>query len=216
VVAGTWAFLQLADRVTEGPPPGFDAAILRALRRPDDPGKLRGPELLEEVARDLTALGGVALLSLVTAAVGGYLALHRKYHALIFLVCAVGGGLLVSTLLKNAFDRPRPQVVPHLSIIATSSFPSGHSMLSAVTYLTLGGLLARLSPRQVEKVYFLGVALLLTGLTGFSRLLMGVHWPTDVLGGWAAGLVWSLLCWLTVRYLQHRGAVERTLTEGET
>src|SRR5205085_9940078 len=106
------------------------------------------------------------------------------------------------------FDRPRPSVVPHLSHVMTSSFPSGHSLLSAVVYLTLGSLLARLVGPPRLKLYFLGVAVLLSFLVGLSRVYLGVHYPTDVLAGWAAGLTWAVLCWLLARYLQHRGAVE--------
>jgi undecaprenyl-diphosphatase len=79
-----------------------------------------------------------------------------------------------------------------------------------VVYLTLGILLARLEPRLLLKVYFLGVMMALAFLVGLSRVYLGVHYPTDVLAGWALGLVWGLLCWLAARYLQRRGAVERS------
>jgi undecaprenyl-diphosphatase len=118
------------------------------------------------------------------------------------------GGLILSHLLKNLFDRSRPEVVPYLSHPMTSSFPSGHSMLSAVVYLTLGSLLARLVRKRRLKLYFLTVALLLTFLVGASRVYVGVHWPTDVLAGWCGGLVWALLCSLAARRLQQRRAVE--------
>jgi undecaprenyl-diphosphatase len=80
-------------------------------------------------------------------------------------------------------------------------------MLSAVVYLTLGSLLTRLVKGRRRKIYFLTVAMLLTFLVGMSRIYLGVHWPTDVLAGWTAGLVWAILCWLAARHLQHRGAV---------
>jgi undecaprenyl-diphosphatase len=114
-------------------------------------------------------------------------------------------------LLKDLFHRDRPEVVPKLSHVDTTSFPSGHSMNSAIIYLTLGSLLARLTPRRVLKIYFLSIALLLTFLVGVSRVYMGVHYPTDVLAGWTAGLVWAIVCWLAAQYLQARGAVERNL-----
>jgi undecaprenyl-diphosphatase len=216
VVGGVWAFVEIAGEVVEGDTKHFDEWAVQALRMPDPdarPGEHRpqvplGPRWLREVGRDLTALGGVAVLSLVTMGVAGYLLMLRKYHAMWLVLVATGGGLIGSTMLKAAFDRPRPGV-DHFSYVVTSSFPSGHSMLSAVVYLTLGSLLARLVPKRLVKVYLIVVALLLTALVGLSRVYMGVHYPTVVLAGWSAGLAWALLCWLAARYLQKRGAVEK-------
>jgi undecaprenyl-diphosphatase len=210
ILAGLWVFIAVAYGVSAGGTQRLDERLLRSLRDPADPKVPLGPAWLAEVGRDLTALGGVAALCLLTAAVAGYLLICRKYGALVFLLAATAGGLLLSTLLKDLFDRPRPEVVPHLSDAATSSFPSGHSMLSAVVYLTLGTLLARLVERRPLQAYFLGMALLLSFLVGVSRVYMGVHYPTDVLAGWSAGLAWALLCALVARRLQRRGAVERT------
>ena len=128
------------------------------MRDPVDPEKILGPPALEEGARDLTALGGVAALCLVTAAVSGYLLISRKYHALALLLSATPGGLLLSTVLKEGSHRPRPAVVPHKSLVMTSSFPSGHSLNSAVVYLTLGSLLAGLCRQQRLTLYFFGTA----------------------------------------------------------
>ena len=141
----------------------------------------------------------------------GFLLLSRKYQALAMLLLCIGGGLLLSTLLKDIIDRPRPNVVPRLSYVATTSFPSGHSMLSAIVYLTLGTFLARLVQPLRLKLYFLFVAMMLSVLVGLSRVYLGVHYPTDVLAGWAAGLAWAVLCWLLARYLQHRGTVEKPM-----
>jgi undecaprenyl-diphosphatase len=149
------------------------------------------------------------VLVLVTLAVLGFLLLARKYHALLLLLGATLGGLLLNILLKSYYERPRPTVVPHLSDVRTPSFPSGHSMLSAVVYLTLGAMLARLVERRRLKLYFVAVALLLAFLVGVSRVYLGVHYPTDVLAGWAIGLAWAVLCWLVTQYLQRRGAVEK-------
>jgi undecaprenyl-diphosphatase len=125
------------------------------------------------------------------------------------LLAATLGGLLLSTVLKERFDRPRPDVVPHKSHVMTSSFPSGHSLNSAVVYLTLGSLLAGLSQQRRLRLYFFGVALLLTFLVGVSRVYMGVHYPTDVLAGWFAGLAWALSCSLAARWLRRHGLVEK-------
>ncbi len=210
ILAGVWTFLAVAEKVREGSTQQFDERLLRALRQPDDPDQTIGPPWLKEVGRDLTALGGVTVLCLVTAGVAGYLLLGRKPGALALLLAATVGGLLLSLVLKDLYHRPRPAVVPHLSYEATSSFPSGHSMLSAVVYLTLGTILARVVAQRRLKVYFLGLAILLTALVGASRVLMGVHYPTDVLAGWSAGVVWALLCGLVARWLQQRGVVEKS------
>lgn len=208
IVIGTWGFIKLADEVREGDTQTFDDWAVRSMRRADDPTRPIGPPWLAEVGRDLTALGGVSVLVLVTAGVAGYLLMAGKRHAMWLVLIATLGGLLISTILKYSFDRARPELVPHLSQVYTSSFPSGHSMLSAVVYLTLGSLLTRLVERRLLKIYFLTLAILVTFLVGISRVYMGVHYPTDVLAGWAAGLVWALICWLAAHYLRQRGAVE--------
>ena len=203
VVAGTWGFVELLDEVKEGDTRQFDEWLITWLRAHE------GPAWLQEVGRDMTALGGVAVMVLVTAAVAGYLLLSRRYHAMWLVIIATAGGLVLSTVLKYFIDRDRPSLVEHRSVVYTSSFPSGHSMMSAVVYLTLGSLLARIMPGRVLKLYFLLLAMGLTFLVGISRVYLGVHWPTDVLAGWCGGLVWALLCWLVARQLQRKGAVEK-------
>jgi undecaprenyl-diphosphatase len=202
-------FIGVAIGVKSGVTRDIDEKLLRAARDPADPARTLGPSWLEEVARDLTAIGGIAALSLVTAAVSGYLLISRAHGALALLLAATSGGLLLSALLKERFERPRPQVVPHLSLVMTSSFPSGHALNAAVVYLTLGSMLAGLSRELRLKVYFFCVAVILTFLVGVSRVFMGVHYPTDVLAGWLAGLAWSLSCGLVARRLRRRGLVER-------
>ena len=212
IVAGTWGFVELAGEVFEGDTQAADEWILRALRDPNDPGTPIGPRWLHEMGRDVTALGGYAVMSLLTFSVAGFLMLDRKDGAMWLVLASTFGGLLVAMVLKAMFSRPRPDIVPHLSIVYTTSFPSGHSMMSAVVYLTLGTLLTRLAQTTWLKVYFLGVGVLLTILVGASRVYLGVHYPTDVLAGWTAGFVWATLCWIVARYLQRRGKVERTIT----
>jgi undecaprenyl-diphosphatase len=218
IVGGLWIFAELADEVTEGETQTFDEWAVRALRQPDAPAVPIGPKWLHEVGRDMTALGGIAVLSMVCIAVAGYLLLVRKYHGLILVAVAILGALVLSQALKWYFDRERPSIVPHLSITYSASFPSGHSMMSSAVYLTLGVLLARLVPRRVLKTYFIVIALVLAFLVGVSRVYLGVHYPTDVLAGWMLGLVWALMCYVVARYLQVRGTVERDVektVEGE-
>lgn len=210
-----WIFLSLAEAVEEGSTHELDERIVRAMRHPDDPSRTFGPTWFEELIRDVTALGGVFVLVLVTALVAGFLAIQKCYHAMWFILISTLGGLAASSALKELFDRPRPDIVPHLSHVHTSSFPSGHSMLSAVVYLTLASLLVRLVDRKRLKFYILGSALLITGLVGISRVIVGVHYPTDVLAGWSAGLCWATLCSVAARWLQQRHVLEKCLTSDE-
>jgi undecaprenyl-diphosphatase len=214
VAAGVWIFAALADEVMEGGTRKFDRTLLLALRRPGDLQPL-GPPAVLNAARDITALGGPTILTLLTAAVSLYLALDGKKHMALFVCGSIGSGSLLSNLLKDYFDRPRPDIVPHEVYAASYSFPSGHSMLSALTYLTLGAILARSHDSKLLKAYFLLMALFLTVLIGVTRVYLGVHWPTDVLAGWTAGAVWALLCWLLTRWLQRRRTLEPE-TEPET
>ncbi|WP_417387015.1 phosphatase PAP2 family protein [Gimesia sp.] len=211
----TWAFIEIADEVLEQETQAFDKWVIRSLRKADDPATPIGPVWLQETGRDLTAFGGVAALVFFTVIVSGYLWIEKKPRVIALLSAAALGGLLVSSLLKHFISRPRPDVVPHLSEVYTSSFPSGHSMLSAVIYLTLGALLASVIPRTVLKVYVISVAILLTILVGLSRIYLGVHYPTDVIAGWIAGLSWALFCWSIARWLQNRNQIEDDETTRE-
>jgi undecaprenyl-diphosphatase len=201
-------FGQLTDEVFEGETHAFDEAVMLALRHSTDPSEPLGPAWLEELMRDLTALGSLGVLSLVSLAAVGFLVLQGKRHLAVLVVVAVGGGMLVSTLTKLGFDRPRPDLVPHATRVYTASFPSGHAMMAAVTYLTLGALLARAQPLLRLKLYLIGLAATLTALVGISRIYLGVHWPTDVLAGWTLGAAWALGCWAIALWLQARGRVE--------
>src|SRR5262249_40241655 len=153
-----------ADAVRAGGTPRFDEWLIRSLRNPVDPADPIGPPWLAEAMRDCTALGGPAVLVLILGAVTGYLLLRRQYRALLLVLVATLGGQFLNSLLKDHFARPRPDLVPHLAYVNTSSFPSGHSMLSTIVYLTLGALLARLVGPVKLKLYFLTLALLLTFL----------------------------------------------------
>ncbi|HEX8166668.1 MAG TPA: phosphatase PAP2 family protein [Beijerinckiaceae bacterium] len=203
-----WAFVKLAGAVVEGDTEAFDRRILLSLRNPADLSDPIGPSWFEEAARDVTGLGSHTILLLVTLASLAYLLLMRKCGAALLLLAAVGGVMLLSAALKLGFERPRPDLVPHGARVYTASFPSGHAMLSAATYLTLGALLARVHERRHTKVFFLSVAIVLTVLVGASRIYLGVHWPSDVLAGWCGGAAWAALCWFVALQLQRRGDVE--------
>jgi undecaprenyl-diphosphatase len=203
-----WAFAEIADEVADGDSLPFDRAVLEAFREAGDLSEPLGPVWLEEAVRDVTALGGSVVLTLITVAVAGFLALERKPRTIVFLAVAVVGGLILSLWLKEVFDRPRPDFLPHGQTVHTMSFPSGHSMNAAVVYLTLASILARAHKARAVKLYILALSLLVTVMVGVSRLYLGVHWPTDVLAGWSAGAAWALVCYLFICQLQRRHMVE--------
>jgi len=112
---------------------------------------------------------------------------------------------VLTFFLKHIMERERPTIVPHLREVTTPSFPSGHAMLSAIVYLTLGILLMQIVQGRLTKLYCLLCAMFLTFLVGISRIYLGVHHPTDVLAGWIGGLVWALGCWIIARYIRRCG-----------
>ncbi|WP_188518648.1 phosphatase PAP2 family protein [Alsobacter metallidurans] len=134
-------FGTLAEEVSEGDTTDFDRYVLLLFHVPHDPSRPIGPAWLQEAARDVTSFGSVSWLGFIFLAVVGFLWLSRKRDACLLMLAAVGGGQLISTLLKIWFERPRPDLIPNAPQVFTASFPSGHAMLSAVTYLTLGALL---------------------------------------------------------------------------
>jgi undecaprenyl-diphosphatase len=201
-------FLKIAEEMRDGETRAFDEAILLAFRTPGDLARPIGPPWVQEMVRDFTALGSTGVLTVVTLAVVGWLLFSGKRRTAGFILVAVVGGVVMSSLLKLGFARPRPDIVPHAMATFTNSFPSGHAMMSAVVYLTLGDLLARSQRSVALKVYLMSLALFLTLLVGLSRIYLGVHWPSDVLAGWAVGASWALLCALVMSQLQARGKVE--------
>jgi undecaprenyl-diphosphatase len=201
-------FAKLANLAGRGSAPAFDEWLIVALRTPGDLADPVGPAWLEEMMRDFTALGSTGVLTVMVLAIAGFLAMTRKGHAALLVLAAVTGGVLISQTMKWAYARPRPNLVPHGAEVFTASFPSGHSMMSAVVYLTLGALLARTQSDRAVKAYILVVAVLLTVLVGASRVYLGVHWPSDVLAGWALGGLWALTCLIVMLWLQSRGQVE--------
>ena len=213
IVAGIGVFGLLAYEVKEGRTLAFDRHVLLAMRRPGDLAPV-GPPAAQIAARDITALGGSTFLWMLTALIAGSLALGRRGRMALFLLGSLGSGFIVSALLRDFFGRPRPELVPHLTIVTSSlSFPSGHSMMSAFTYLLLAALLAQAQKREILKAYFFLIAILLALLIGVTRIYLGVHWPTDVLAGWTAGVVWAIFAWMVARWLQNRGVLVQAIVK---
>ncbi len=193
-------FSNIVEEVGEGETRWFDEGLLYALRT-HDPADPIGPRWFEENVAEITALGGFSVLALVTLLATGFLLLQRKWLNAAMLLVATLGGTAISEGLKVGFARPRPDLVAHAVDVTSMSFPSGHAMLSAVTYLTLGAMLARTQPDRRSRAYILVAAVLLTLIIGASRIYLGVHWPTDVLAGWCLGAAWALLCWFAATLL---------------
>jgi undecaprenyl-diphosphatase len=190
-----WAFFNIASEVGEGDTSALDRHILLALRNPADPSDPIGSRSFEEAMRDVTALGGVTVMTLVsTVAVLAFLMHRRFWHAGI-LAGTVFLAFVSSEGLKHLYGRPRPDLVPHGSYVYSASFPSGHSTLSAATFLTLAVLIASLEPNRGTKIMVFGLATLLVLGIGVSRVYLGVHWPSDVLAGWSLGAAWALAAW---------------------
>ncbi|MDB5460529.1 MAG: phosphoesterase [Caulobacteraceae bacterium] len=189
------SFRAIADEVGEGGTHAFDTAILYALRVPGHPQTPIGPWWLTTAATDVTSLGSITVLSIIVLLVFGLIAsLRRVREASVLLVASVGG-MLLTALLKDVFQRDRPPLVLHLAPAVNASFPSGHATLSATVYLTLGALIAHFAGRRRVRIYALSAAVILALIVGFSRVYLGVHWPTDVLAGWCVGSAWALVCW---------------------
>lgn len=190
-----WAFLALGDEVLEGDTLALDRKILLAFRAPGNPADPVGSQSLQEAMRDVTALGGFTVLTLVTVVAAAAFLLHRKVRHALVLVVTVLVAQAGSEGLKGLYGRPRPDLVPHGVYVYSGSFPSGHSMLSAAVYLTLAALIASLEPRRGAKVLVFATAVLVMLAVGVSRIYLGVHWPSDVLAGWCAGAVLALFAW---------------------
>lgn len=201
-------FIAIADETMEGETLRFDNALLLALRHSSNSNLPVGPSWLLASMLDISALGGLSITVIMIVAICGFFLLVRKFRSVLYLLVSVGGGALLMVLLKDFFSRPRPSVVPHLQQISEPSFPSGHSMVAAIVYLTLAAMLAKTTTSYKLKAYYVLVAVSLTALIGISRVYLGVHYPTDVVAGWLAGAVWAATTYVLGDWLESRGKIE--------
>ncbi|WP_194095702.1 phosphatase PAP2 family protein [Marivivens aquimaris] len=201
---GFLLFGKLADEMVEGDLGDMDEYIFMLLREQNDPSNPIGGPQIEVAMRDLTALGGVTVLTIITVAVFSWLLMSRNRASAFLLLASVIGGQVLSTIFKMGFSRPRPDLVPHAVEVATASFPSGHSLMSSVTYLTLAVMLASVTQMRRLKVFYFVLASVLILLVGLSRLYLGVHWPSDILAGWTLGAAWAMCVWLASKYIRYR------------
>jgi undecaprenyl-diphosphatase len=194
-----WTFLGIGGEMREGELNAFDLGVLTALRLPGQPHVAIGPQWLTESMRDITALGGVSVLTLVTILSVLVLVGHgRRLEAVVVAIC-IPLAQLSSGIFKVVYERARPSFAIYGDLPASMSFPSGHSTVSTATYFILAVILASLEPRPAMRGLFFAVAALLSLTIGFSRIYLGVHWPTDVIAGWCLGAAWALVAAVALR-----------------
>ena len=198
---GLWAVLKLGSEVREGETSGFDRAILLALRQPGHPDAPLGPRWLQESARDLTALGGFTVLTLVVLAALAVLVIYRRRRQALVFGAAVVLAQIAAEAVKLFIDRPRPDLVSHLDLTYSSSFPSGHAVMSPAVYFTLAAMVAAGELRPAARRLLIAGAAALVVVIGISRIYLGVHWPSDVLAGWTLGSAVAMAAWAALRRL---------------
>ena len=198
-VVSTLAFALIAGEVVEGDTRAFDLLLLRTAQSL----QAAHPRLFETM-RDFSGLGSTVVLTLFTTITVGYLALVSMRTSALLVATSTLSGAICVRAFKVAFGRARPDTAYAELVTTTLSFPSGHATMSAVVFLTLGALVANTRTLWIERLYILGAAAVMTVLVGTSRIALGVHWATDVLGGWAFGSAWAIAWLLCAGFLNQR------------
>ena len=180
-----WGFATIAQEVWEKETYAFDTSILLYLRSLHDP-------LRDRVMLALTFFGEPNLLLALSVSLGIMLWVRKHRSEARTIAVAGAGAIGLNILLKQLFARARPQLWERTVDVKFYSFPSGHAMISMVIYGLLGYLLGSRFPKQRWWIYSLTV--ILVAVIGLSRLYLGVHWPTDIIAGYTAGLVWLIAC----------------------
>ncbi|MEP6721672.1 MAG: phosphatase PAP2 family protein [Variovorax sp.] len=189
-------FAKLGGEVVEGDTHSFDVYVLRVAQ------EVRATHpWVADVMRDLSGLGSTTVIVLFTVICLGYLVLVSARATALLVAAAVVSGTVLVSLFKTGFGRLRPDAASAEMVAPGLSFPSGHASISAIVFLTLGALIASSRSLTTERLYILSAAGLMTFLVGISRVALGVHWATDVLGGWALGAAWALAWLLAARRL---------------
>lgn len=194
-VLGTYAFAKLARLVSGGHTQAFDDTVLRWMQHHQTPW-------LEGLMLEITMLGTwIVVLSIVSIA-ALFLWLTRHRYSAVLLLVSTAGGIGLNTILKVGFSRPRPHIFEWGTHVSSWSFPSGHAMSATVVYVTVAYLAARLQKRHVARLATLLIAALIVATICFSRLYLGVHYPSDVVAGVIIGLSWAGFCMATLEAIQ--------------
>jgi len=212
IVALVVGFVALASGVLAAATEPIDFALLRALRT--DVSDPVGPVWLTDAVLNFSALGSTAVTVLIISVVALFLLLDRRPRQAMLVVGVATAASIGLRLLKLSIGRERPTIVEHIEVVGGLSFPSGHTLIAAVLYPTLGMLIASNLRDRHLKVYVFAIAAMLALLVGFSRVYLGVHYPSDVLGGWLLGLAFAVAAGMVIRALKQQHIVERP--PGET
>lgn len=194
-VALSYGFARLASIVVSGKTSGFDDSSMRFMGEHQIP-------LVSNVMVEITMLGTGTVVAMIVAVSALFLWLYDYRQSAILLLVTTLGGLLLNSVLKMGFDRPRPQFFDWGTHAMTSSFPSGHAMSAAIVYPTVAYLASRVQKTHRARLLTMSAAALLVVLISISRVYLGVHYPSDVIAGVIVGLAWSAFCMVTLEVAQ--------------
>jgi undecaprenyl-diphosphatase len=186
-------FVVLAVLVTAGHTSTLDEAGVLLFRSPADPDIPIGGESFSFIIANLTHLGDSIVLAIISVIAAFILYRKKGTHAAVWFSIAASGSFIITAVAKMAFGRERPDIVEPLVTAISGSFPSGHTLRSAVVYTLVAYLLVRYKIKS-QKNIIITMALLIILINGISRMYLGVHWPTDILGAWLIAAFWLLLC----------------------
>jgi undecaprenyl-diphosphatase len=193
--AGTFGFAELAEHVRKGSTLPFDDAVLRWFAQ-------HRTAKIDAVMLEITFLGTATVVLMIVGISAMFLGLSGHRYSALLLLASTGGGIILNSLLKFGFERPRPRIFNWGTNAVSWSFPSGHAMSAAVAYFTVAYLAARLQKRHSERALTFAAASLLVLAICVSRLYLGVHYPSDVLAGVIVGLAWAGFCMATLEAVQ--------------
>jgi undecaprenyl-diphosphatase len=191
----SYGFARIASKVVSGDTTGFDESAMRFMGEHQVPW-------ISNMMVEFTMLGTGSVVAMIVAVSALFLWLYDYKNSATLLLVTTLGGLLLNTVLKVGFDRPRPQFFEWGTHAMTSSFPSGHAMSAAIVYPTVAYLAARLQKTHLARVITMTITAILVALICLSRVYLGVHYPSDVAAGVVVGLAWSAFCMTTLEVAQ--------------
>lgn len=206
VLLAVCGVVELTDDVLEGDTQALDEMVMQWFRHGD--GTPIGPSWLPLAAQDITALGSHGVLTLIGILAFGLCLMARRLDVLAMLAFSGVGATIINFSLKALLARPRPSIVEPLVDVHTFSYPSGHALMSFAVYLSFAAVTAELAAGFRTRAYLVCAGLFIAGIVGLTRVYLGVHYPSDVLAGWAIGGAWALLCWIVAVLVKERRTIK--------